>query len=60
VNHSLRKVLKTKGSFPDDDAVLKLLYLPLRHIAKKWTMPIKDSKAALTRFAIEFPECFPH
>jgi len=60
LNRSLRKVLKTKGSFPDEDAVLKLLYLALRNIAKKWTMPIKDWKAALTRFAIEFPERFPH
>jgi putative transposase len=60
LNRSLRKVLKTKGSFPDDDAVLKVLYLALRNIAKKWTMPIKDWKAALTRFAIEFPERFSH
>jgi transposase-like protein len=60
VNRSLRKVLKTKGSFPDDDAVLKLLFLALRNIAKKWTMPIKDWKAPLTHFAVEFPERFPH
>jgi transposase-like protein len=60
LNRSLRKVLKTKGSFPDDDAVLKLLYLALRNIAKKWTMPIKDWKAALNRFAVEFPDRFPH
>ncbi len=60
LNRSLRKVLKTKGSFPDDDAVLKLLYLALRNIAKKSTMPIKDWRTALNRFAIEFPERFPH
>jgi len=60
LNRSLRKVLKTKGAFPDDDAVLKLLYLALRNIAKKWTMPIKDWRAALNRFAIEFPERLPH
>ncbi len=59
LNRSLRKVLKNKGSFPDDDAVLKLLYLALRNIAQKWTMPIKDWKAALSRFAIEFPDRFP-
>jgi transposase-like protein len=59
LNRSLRKVLKTKGSFPDDESALKLLYLALRNIAKKWTMPIPDWKAALSRFAIEFPARFP-
>lgn len=60
LNRSLRKVLKTKGSFPNDDSVLKLLYLALRNIAQKWTMPIRDWKAALSRFAIEFPDRFPN
>ncbi len=59
LNRSLRKVLKTKGSFPDDESVLKLLYLALRNIAKKWTMPIPNWKAALSRFAIEFPDRIP-
>lgn len=59
LNRSLRKVLKNKGSFPDDEAVLKLLYLALRNIAKKWTMPIPNWKAALSRFAIEFPDRAP-
>ena len=52
LNMSLRKVTKARGSFPNDEAVLKLLYLALRNIAKKWTMPIHDWKAALNRFAI--------
>lgn len=59
VNRSLRKVLKTKGAFPDETAVFKLLYLALNNISKKWTMPIRDWKATLARFAIEFPERFP-
>ena len=59
LNRSLRKVLKNKGSFPDDESVLKLLYLALRNIAKKWTMPIPNWKAALSRFAIEFPDRMP-
>lgn len=59
LNRSLRKVLKNKGSFPDDESVFKLLYLALRNIAKKWTMPIPNWKAALSRFAIEFPDRFP-
>lgn len=60
LNRSLRKVLKTKGCFPSEDSVYKLLYLALNNIAKKWTMPIRDWKAALMRFAIEFPDRFPH
>jgi putative transposase len=59
LNRSLRKVLKTKGCFPNEESVYKLLYLALNNIAKKWTMPIRDWKAALMRFAIEFPDCFP-
>ena len=59
LNRSLRKVLKTKGSFPSEESVLKLLYLALRNIAKKWTMPIPNWKAALSRFAIEFPNRIP-
>ena len=59
LNRSLRKVLKTKGAFPDEASVFKLLYLALQNIEKKWTRPINDWKAALSRFAIEFPERFP-
>ncbi|MEP6922781.1 MAG: IS256 family transposase [bacterium] len=52
LNMSLRKVIKIRGSFPTQEAAFKLLYLALKHIAKKWTMPVKDWKAALQRFAI--------
>jgi transposase-like protein len=56
INMSLRKVIKTRSSFPTDDAVTKLFYLALRNISKKWTMPIRDWKAALNRFTIQFEE----
>lgn len=59
VNMSLRKITKNRGSFPSDEALLKLFYLALRNIAKKWTMPIRDWKAALNRFTIEFDERMP-
>jgi len=52
LNMSLRKVIKTRGSFPTEEAALKLLYLGLTHIAKRWTRPVLDWKAALQRFAI--------
>ena len=59
VNMSLRKVSKNRGSFPNDDAVIKLFYLALSNIAKKWSMPLKDWKPALNRFTIQFNERMP-
>jgi len=52
LNMSLRKVIKTRASFPNDDAAFKLLYLALRNIAKKWTMPIPNWSRAMQAFAI--------
>jgi putative transposase len=59
LNMSLRKVIKTRGSFPNQEAAMKLLYLALERIAKKWTKPVKDWKAALQRFAILFGDRVP-
>ena len=56
VNMSLRKITKNRGSFPSDEALLKLFYLALRNISRKWTIPIRDWKAALTRFTIQFDD----
>ncbi|MCC7263790.1 MAG: IS256 family transposase [Candidatus Latescibacteria bacterium] len=56
LNHSLGKILKIRGAFPTDDAVTKLIYLAMRNIAKKWTRPLKDWKAALNQFSLMFPE----
>ncbi len=53
VNMGLRKLSKNRGSFPSDEALTKLFYLALRNISQKWSMPIRDWKAALTRFTIE-------
>ncbi|RVU31219.1 IS256 family transposase [Rheinheimera riviphila] len=54
LNASLRKVTKTRRSFPNDEAVLKLLYLALHQIAKKWTMPLRDWKPAMNQFIIMY------
>jgi putative transposase len=54
INMSLRKVIKTRASFPNDEAAFKLLYLALRNIAKKWTMPIKNWSQAMQAFSIIF------
>jgi len=59
VNMGLRKITKNRGAFPNDEALLKLFYLALRNISKKWTMPIRDWKAALNRFTIQFTDRMP-
>ena len=59
LNHSLRKVLKPRGAFPDDGAILKLLYLALTRVAKRWTRPVRDWTAALNTFAVLFPNRIP-
>ena len=59
LNMSLRKVTKNRGSFPNDAAMFKLLYLALNNISKKWTRPIRDWKGALNRFSIMFEERMP-
>lgn len=59
VNMSLRKITKNRGSFPSDESLIKLFYLALRNISQKWSMPIRDWKAALNRFSIEFEDRVP-
>lgn len=56
MNMSLRKIIKNRAAFPNDEAVLKLFYLSLINISKKWTMPIQNWKAALNRFTILFED----
>ena len=60
LNMSLRKVTKNRASFPNDEAMFKLLYLALRNIAKKWTRPIMNWKAAMNRFSILFEGRVPN
>ena len=59
VNRSLRKISKNRGVFPHQESLLKLYYLGLDRIAKKWTMPIANWSEALNRFAIEFGDRMP-
>jgi putative transposase len=58
-NSTLRKVLNNHRSFPTDEAALKVVYLAIANISRRWTMPIRDWKGALNRFAIEFEGRFP-
>jgi putative transposase len=59
LNMMLRKVTTNHRIFPSDEAVYKVIYLAMRNISKKWTMPIRDWKPALNRFAVEFADRFP-
>jgi putative transposase len=52
----LRKIIKNRGHFPNDEAATKLLYLALRNIMRAWTMPPRTWKAAMNQFAILFEE----
>ena len=54
LNNSLRKITKTRNSFPTDEAALKLLYMGLKNIMKKWTMPIRNWSLAIHQFSIYF------
>ena len=56
VNSVIRKAVKKRKVFPNDDSAKKVIYLAIQNASKKWTMPIRDWKSALNRFMIEFEE----
>lgn len=55
LNSSLRKTIRTRGSFPSEEAALKLLYLTIRNLTGKWES-IQHWREALNRFQILWPE----
>jgi len=54
VHRQFRKLTKTKGGFPNEDSLLKLLYLGVQNASKKWTMPIQNWNITLSQLAIFF------
>ena len=58
VNARLRKIIKTRGHFPSDDAATKLLWLALRNITADWGRAAKDWKEAMNQFAILYEDRF--
>jgi transposase-like protein len=58
LNRSLRKIIKTRGSFPNDEAALKLLYLAIKNAGLRWRRGVEWT-AAMGQFAIQFGERFP-
>lgn len=55
----MRLAAANRGSFPSNEALLKWFYLALRNISKKRTMPIRDWKATLSHFTIQFEGQLP-
>lgn len=53
-HRQVRKVTKTKGAFPNDDALLKLVYLAYRNAKKKWTQPLQNWSLSVSQLAIHF------
>ena len=58
INSRLRKIIKTRGHFPSDDAASKLIWLPLRNITADWGRAAKDWKEAMNQFAILYADRF--
>jgi transposase-like protein len=58
LHRSLRKIIKTRGSFPTDEAALKLLYLAIKNAGLHWRRPVEWT-AAMGQFAIHFGARFP-
>jgi len=56
LNSVIRKAVKKRKLFPSDDSAKKVVYLAIQQASKKWTMPIRNWKAALNRFIIEFED----
>lgn len=59
LNNTLKKTIKNRASFPNDEAAIKLLYLALKNIQKKWTMPARFWGKALNQFAILYGNRMP-
>jgi len=55
-HRQVRKITKTKGAFTSETALLKLIYLATRNIAKKWTMPLQSWALTVQQLAIHFGE----
>jgi len=59
LNSVIRKATKQRKIFPHETSALKVIYLAIEQASKKWTMPVRDWKAALNRFSIEFEGRMP-
>src|ERR1700710_3072925 len=58
INAQLRKIIKTRGHFPSDDAASKLIWLALRNITANWSQSAYEWKTAMNQFAILYADRF--
>ncbi len=58
IHSRLRKIIKTRGHFPNDDAATQLIRLALRNITSDWGRAAKECKEAMNQFAIAYGERF--
>ena len=58
VNAGVRKIIKTRGHFPADEAAVELIWLALRNITVRWINAAQDWKEAMNQFAILYADRF--
>lgn len=58
LNSVIRKAIKNRRIFPNDNSAFKVIYLAVTQASKKWTMPLREWKPAMNRFQIEYGERF--
>ena len=54
MHRQFRILTKTKGGFPNENSLLKLLYVGINNVSKKWTMPVHNWNLTLSQLAIYF------
>ncbi len=59
VNSVIRKLTRNRKIYPNEESVLKIMYMAINEASKKWTMPIRNWKSALNHFAILFEDRLP-
>jgi len=59
LNNTFRKSVRNRGHFSTEESIMKVLYLAIKGVSRKWTLPIRDWKKALNHFAIMFEDRFP-
>ena len=52
VHRQFRKLTKTKGAFPNENSLLKLLYMGIQNASQKWTMPLQNWNLTLSQLSI--------
>jgi len=58
VHARVRKIIKTRGHFPTDEAATKLIWLALRNITAEWVLPTRHWSLAMSQFAILYEDRF--